>query len=301
MLLFSLIVYPMYVGGDLSAYQKVYLVLSDLDILDGFDYYNANLSSEEYIHFVISWVGSRFIAKDVLFSFCNAYLAFVTMSLLNTWRVSIWVGILILLTNFYFLVLYIPAERLKFGFLFLILSVKYRDKIWKAAPFAILAILAHAQIAIVMASVLLHAGGRSVFKLWRRGDFMALMQWVLVLIPLAVISVSLVEEHLISKFQTYYQMRGLEEVFRIVLFALLSIFYSQERAEAVVLFVPMIVAALLLGGDRINMLGYFLFLFFALRVRGGVNAGVLITSAYFAYKSFDFLEQIYIYGEAFVY
>jgi hypothetical protein len=39
----------------------------------------------------------------------------------------------------------------------------------------------------------------------------------------------------------------------------------------------------LVGGDRVNLFGYFLFLFFALPVRKGFNFGVIATLVYFGF------------------
>lgn len=65
------------------------------------------------------------------------------------------------------------------------------------------------------------------------------------------------------------------------------------------MFIPLFMAVFLFGDERINILGYFIFLYYALFVRRGLNVGVLITSVYFAYASYGHLVRIFKYGNGF--
>jgi hypothetical protein len=110
--------------------------------------------------------------------------------------------------------------------------------------------------------------------------------------PLLALPVLLMWEHIISKFAAYYQETDLTEFLRINLFFGLAMWYSKNKLETVLLFFPIFVLVYLFGGDRINFLGYFIFLYYGLQYRRGWNFGVLATSGYFAYATLGFCLNV---------
>ena len=80
-LLLSLLIMPLYTGGDQSIYRRVYEALPYLGLTEGFSFYSRSLSSREFVHFFLSWVASHFVDKDLFIAFSNVILAYVTMSL----------------------------------------------------------------------------------------------------------------------------------------------------------------------------------------------------------------------------
>lgn len=295
-LLLSLLIMPFYTDGDQTQYRKVYEALPDLGLTEGFLFYGGNLGSQEFVHFILSWVASRFVDKDLFIAFSNAILAYVIMSLFQKWRVSVIIALLLLLTNFYFLVLYFAAERLKFGFIFLALSMIYIDHVKRFFGFATLALISHAQVIIVYVSILFNVFVRQIVKLFRTST---VSKSSLLFAPFLFIPPLLVGNHLFSKFQSYYSERDLTELARILVFLLLALWYSKKKMETFIMFIPMVITVYMVGGDRVNVLGYFAFLYYAMQFKGGWNFGVLATSAYFSFASIDFLVNVFQYGDGF--
>ncbi len=64
------------------------------------------------------------------------------------------VSALIVLTNYYLYVLFFPAERLKFGVIFLIFSLLYFDEKKKFIASSLLSSLSHFQMVLVYISIL---------------------------------------------------------------------------------------------------------------------------------------------------
>lgn len=60
---------------------------------------------------------------------------------------------LIVLTNFYMFVLYFAAERLKIGFIFLVLSLLYQNRPWNSYFLALLSISSHFSMAFIYLSL----------------------------------------------------------------------------------------------------------------------------------------------------
>jgi len=121
----SLLIAPYYILNDQEHYRRVFEILPTLNFIDGFRHYSQALSSEELGHYAIPWIFSRFLEKDLLMGILNAIFAFYSMQLLIKWKASIYVAASIVLTNFYFYVLFFAAERLKVSFIFLTMALVY--------------------------------------------------------------------------------------------------------------------------------------------------------------------------------
>ena len=295
-LLLSLITMPFYINGDQIGYRKVYEALPGLGLIDGYLFYNLNVSSKEFVHFILSWVASRFIEKDIFVSFSNSILAYVAMTLFRKWKASVPIAFWLIMSNFYFYVLYFSAERLKFGFIFLALSMIYIDRIKRVFGFATLAIISHAQIIIVYVSILFDVIVRQIAKLYRTSK---VSKSLLFLVPFLFIPILLVGNQIYEKFPSYYSERSLTELAKIMVFFLLALWYSNNKMEVFMVFVPIFVAVYMVGGDRVNIFGYFAFLYYGMQCKGGWNLGVLATSAYFSYGSVAFLVNVFQYGDGF--
>lgn len=294
--LLSLFVLPYYMNGDQTHYRKVYEELPRLSLIKGYLFYAQCLDSREYIHFFLSWVASRFVEKDLFISFSNGVFAYVAMSFFQKWKVSVVIAFWLLLTNFYFLVLYFSAERLKFGFIFLTLSLLYIDQVKRFYVFSFLAIISHVQVIIVYVSILSNVFIRYISGLFKTGQVAKL---VLFFVPLLLI-IPLVGNQILIKYNYYHSEHGFADLARIAVFFLLALWYSDKKDEVIKLFVPLVIAVYLVGGDRVNIISYFVFLYYGVQRRGGWNFGVLVTSAYFSYASIGFLTKIFQYGDGFI-
>ena len=218
------------------------------------------------------------------------------MSLFLKWKASVTIAFMLILSNFYLFVLYFAAERLKYGFIFMALSMINIDQFKLFYMWAVVALLSHASVLIVYVSILFKVFVEQISKLFRTGKVSKLS---LRAIPFLIIPLLLVKSQIISKFLIYYTGGKLLDLGRISVFLLLALLYSKKRSETIILFIPIVIAAFLLGGFRVNMFGYFLFLYYGLRFRGGWNLGVLATSVYFAYSSTTLLINIIQHGDGF--
>jgi hypothetical protein len=294
-LLLSLLVMPLYTHGDQIYYRRAYEGLSSLSLSKGYLFYSQCLGSTEYIHFYLSWVASRFVEKDLFIAFSNAIFAYAAMSLFQKWKVSVIIAFWLILTNFYFLVLYFAAERLKFGFIFLALSMIYIDQVKRFYVYAGLAVLSHLQTIIVYVSILSNVLIRYISKLFSTGQVAKLL---LLFASLLLVSL-LAWNPIMRKYQFYSSAYSFAELVRISVFLLFALLYSKNKSETFKLFVPLVISIFLVGGNRVNLFGYFVFLYYGVQYRGGWNFGVLATSAYFFYASIVFLANIFQHGDGF--
>ena len=290
----SYIISQYYVNGDQISYTKVYNELKNYDLVSGFIYYHSQLSSKEFVHFFIIWICSRFVEKNLLFSLVNAVFAFFTIKLLQKWKVSYLVITMLVLSNYYFFAFYFSAERLKIGFLFFIVSLLYKESITKKYIFACLAIMSHVQILLFYFSILF-------MKIFSYKNLIRLSLKNTLVFSGTLCVIFLLSTQMITKFQIYYNQSNINlfDTIKIVVLLFGALYYSTNRKSTVFLFIPVILAISLLGGERIIFVAYFMFLYFALRVNNGLNLGILITTVYFLIKSIDFLINVFERGNGF--
>jgi hypothetical protein len=295
--IFSLAICPYYINGDQIVYIKLYEGLRGLNIIEGFVFYASNIDSKEFGHFFLSWLSSNcHIEKDLFIAISNAFLAYFLLSLFQKWRVSAIIAVMLITTNFYFIVLYFAAERLKFGVIFLVLSILYIDKIKRFYVFVFLSIISHIQMLGIYIPIFFNVFVKQLSKLFRTEK---ISRYILFIFPFLFIPVLLMADQIFIKIQACLNVRDLVEIVKSLLFFLLAFWYSKKKIETILLFLPLIIAVFLLGGNRLNMFGYFIFLYYALPFRGGFNFGVLATSAYFAYSSIGLIANIMEYGNGF--
>lgn len=292
----SLIILPYFVGGDQVHYIRVYYELSNLGLIEGYIFYNLSLSSYEFVHFFLSWFFSRVMDKNLFIALFNAILALSVILIFDKRRVYFFVTVLFMVSNFYLLVLFFSAERLKFGTIFFLLSVYYFDRIKIFSFFVLISVSAHAQFIIIYGGILFNWLIKKCVRLYRTGLISLTALYILVF---SLLLVFLMSSQLQVKFIAYFRFSEAYDFLRLGVFFLMAIWYSSKKQQTVFVFLPLFIAVMLFGGDRVNMFGYFVFLFYALQVNRGLNLGVAITSAYFAYASYNHLLNIIIHGDGF--
>jgi len=296
----TLILSPYYVGQDQLHYIKVYNGLKDLDLINAYLYYISYLDSKEVVHFFLSWIGSNLsIDKIVFYAFVNAYLAFVAIKLMRQLNVSIYIISFIVLSNFYFYVLYFSAERLKFAFIFFILSVLYKNKVYF---FTLFSIFSHSQFIIIYSAILFKILNISFIRSIKSKRISKKILLIIFTIPFTLFILHyFLYAHIELKYLHYAGRAegGIFNLFKILIFFLMTLFYSRKKKEVIFLYFPLFIATFFIGGERLNIFGYFIFLYYALQVNKGINFGVITTSIYFLFKTYGFVLNIILYGFGF--
>lgn len=306
--LFSLFFAPFYYAGDQVRYLHIYNDLSDRHLFEGLDVYYTDIGSKEIIHYLIVWITSNLsLGKNFVMAIANSILAYLLMRLFLHWRVSIYVSVAVIFTNFYVLTLYFSAERLKFAFIFTILSLlySYRRQPKLSFSFALTSVLAHSQQILIYASL--------VFSSFMLGFVASLKTGMLnlkLLLSLTIIIISALivfyfnSNHILYKLHYYSNTFGLEKnsliaLWKPLFFLLLTLQYSKERLRVIYIYMILLLSAVIIGPQRVTMIAYFFFMFYALQYNRGVNAGVILTSFYFAVKSYYYILEILNSGQGY--
>jgi hypothetical protein len=289
----TLAVSPYHVLSDGAIYTQAYEGMADLDLVNGFALYVGVVGSAEPVHFIIIWTSSKLgLPKDLVMAAANGVLAAIAIAVFRRWGARAWIAAAIVSTSFYFEELYFTTERLKFAFIFLGLSLLWIDRPKRFYAAAILAVFSHVQSLLVYGGIAVVWFVREArnWQLLKRNRLRSIAIVLAMAVPAAFLS-----EHILGKIEAYSvgaSEEGWIEMIRNLAFLALALFYAKDRKQAFALFVPLIVVMATVGTLRVNMMGYYVFLYYGLQARGGANVGVTTTSAYFLWKGIGFLGNI---------
>ena len=127
-----------------------------------------------------------------------------------------------------------------------------------------------------------------------------LLSFLVLLLPLALVLYE--SKSILWKLGTYMDRNENLTVMSfmpLVVLIVLTGIYAKNMRKSILIFTPLLVGVAIVGGSRLNMMAYFIFLGVGLRVNAGVNAGVIITSAYIFYKSIGFVVNVLHHGHGF--
>jgi hypothetical protein len=297
----STLLAPFYIDGDQRIYHHAYQVVEGLDWANAYYLYARTIMGGEYSHFIVSWIASTLaIEKSVAMALANSMLAAYSVVLLRRWGASLYVALFVVLTNYYWYVLYFPAERLKVGVLFMVLSLLSIGRGIAFPVFSAAALFAHNSLIFIYSGIWLMMAASFL----RRSES-ALRNQLILLSGGGVLIVSVLllgRIHIEAKLPTYLAVHNVSNVWAlgpVLILVGLSCIYSKKIIEPALLYLPTILGIAFLGGSRLNMLAYFIFLYHCLQVRNGFNIGVVTTSIYCCYKSIGFVSNVIEYGHGF--
>ncbi|MGJ7457426.1 hypothetical protein ACR80S_12775 [Halomonas sp. MA07-2] len=295
----SMIVSPFYIYGDQEFYRLVYDVIPNLNFADAAFFYQRTLSSNEIVHFSLVYFLGGVMSKEVMMSALNFLLAFASFRLLVNLGAYKSVAIFIVLTNFYLWILYLHAERLKVACILMFFAWMVFDKRFRFVVLSAIGLLAHVStIIIFISSLLVYA--RDEIKQFFTG--LRLNKVFFIALPLMAVVLVFSITQLYDKFLAYTDdadMMTVGQALRMLVFFGMSLIYAKKKSDVVIVYAFLMSMVVMFSGDRINMFGYLVFLFFSVHHRGGLNIGVVLTSLYFMTTTFGMVDRVVEYGNAF--
>lgn len=298
----SLVISCLYTEGDQIGYHNAYEVVSGLGFNDKWHeiraIYTSRVSSDEWVHLLVSLIGGGLgIEKNLLMSVINGVLAAYTVRLLLSWGANLWIAVSLVLGNYYLFVLYFTAERLKFAFLFLVLSLLCSKKPVCFAANALMSVFSHFSVAFIYCGIWLSKIPENLVNRSRIGC-MALASSFVVLVVFVLSN----SEYLLWKLNTYLHASGpisIGQLLPVIILLLLSSLYAKHKLEPLLVLLPILIGVAVMDGSRLNMLAFFIFLYFGVQTKGGLNAGVIAVMLYLSYKAIMFVKAIFTTGQGF--
>ncbi len=281
---------PYYVNSDQLYYNAFFEQVKDLDLLEAIALNAAMLSSFEPGYPSLVFIFSRIFEKSIFISISNALFALLVFRLAVNFGCNRILAFLILVSNFYFYVCYFSAERLKFSLIFYSLSLLYFNRSKHFIAFLFSSLLFHVQVVILLISMYLPR-----FNWLIRNKIQGSLLVLFLLIFFLKLSPYLSYKLSVYSFR-YFDLDGVIKVF--FLFCL-SLIYSSEKLKVVLMYLPILFFVLLLSGERVTIFAYFIFMYFAIQYRKGINVGLISVNLYFLFKGYMFIDNVVRYGDGF--
>lgn len=286
-----------YINGDQGHYIEFYENLSNFSLVEGyFKYFNA-LGAREPVYYIIVFFFNSLIPKLLLFSIFNFFLSFfIALGLLRLGMHP--VILLLLIPNFYLHVLFLAAERLKVSMTFLAVGLTFN--VYKnQLVFIFLSILSHFQAILFFTSVFAKKISNIITPIFKtsRINTKSFLTILFTIILLSAV-IYIYKDTLLDKaFDRNKEDGGIKSVFKPLIFFIFSLIYTKNKKfELALSFLPLIMLAFLIGEFRITIFCYFIFMFYGVQYRGGLNLGVILSSTYFLFKGIFFLKEVFDYG-----
>lgn len=293
----SLVIFPYFFSGDQEFYRKFYEGVSILPFNEAFDFYKASLGTSEPGYFLLVYMISPMISKDLLFSILN----FILFQQIYSWLLRHDVSRLlfpVLYVNFYLLVLAFSAERLKLALLLFLIGCSAGGVL--RFLFLTASIFAHVQVLILLFCTQTRKIITVLESLIQGRAGAGFLSLGFLTIGISIV-LFVMREHIESKLGAYYGMwGGPQSMLKPLVFTFLAVIYAEDsKVEALVASLPLVVCAYFIGDERIVIFSYFVFVFYGLQANRGLNLGVVLTSLYFSYKGVYFLINIILFGNGF--
>lgn len=296
--LFSYFLLAYNTEGDQWAYRRFYEFAKDSSVLEVLASSSVYINSSEPIYPIIVSVASKFLQKDFLIASSNAILSIMAVKVLSKEGLSRSWSYLLVLTNFYFIVLYTGAERLKFSLLLFLLAayiVQRGSRGW--ISLLAIACLTHIQVFIlIVGQVLWMLAGHNKLRAYHVGNGMLLFGMILM-----VLGGYYMMDYFLMKFSIYSSRDvGYGGALKILALYLVSLYSVRSFSRISMMFIPLLVGAIALGGDRLVIFAFFVYVFLCGGAKRGLAPWILAcVMFYFSIKSIGYVARIIEYGDGF--
>lgn len=297
---YSLSLLEPYKGGDQYHYRLLY---------EAFKYANFDEISELSLLYIgaseplsssILWVGAiSGLEKDIFISLLNTILLIFLFIFLRNNRTS-WLGIFLIFTNFYIIVLMTGAERLKIAYIFLFASTIFSGKLSK--PLLFLTPLIHFQTLILITSLIASKCDSFFRKLINKLKIEKrdIAKILLATIFLSIILITL-SDGLSDKISSYKKSNiAISDTFKLLILLAMVLLTVQNKLRAFLSLISIIPFLLILGGDRVNMIAITISLYLVVIERKQNTLPIYLLLFFMSFKSIDFIGNIYTYGTGFL-
>lgn len=262
--------------------------------------YRNYLDASEPIYFIIIYIVSNFIDKNIFMSLINGIFVYFISRYSSSLRINKFF-ILSLIFNFYFLALFFSLERLKFSLLFFVLFLYYFPIRRKKTLFLTLSILSHTQTIILFISAYINSFIKSVVRTFKNLRIKK-SPYFIIGISILFLATIFLKDHIFRKVNAYISA-GLDiaNIIKPAFFMFLTfLIYKKDFSKIFFMFLPIILSSFILGESRLVILSYFLFLYLSFKRSPRINIYILTTSVYFIYRGFIFLNNILQYGNGYI-
>jgi len=299
-----------FIDGDITKYKKVYEYSSyepdekrfkvsadpTIDIWGNKDrtkrdYYSKNLTSREITHFFLISFFSKFISYEKFLGFLNFCLVFLIFILFLKKNTNYLIILSFIFTNYYMLIIYFSAERLKVGIIFGLISLILMQ--YKKISYLniLISVLSHFQLMILYSAIFMNYAVKSIVKVFSQK---IISIYFLILTIFSLLIILFAREHIIYKLNQL-SLTNNEIIIgwlKITIFLILTYINFRKFTFLCILFLPIYLATLVVGPNRLIILVFAIFVYFSIQKNRGVNIPLIIVFVYFFAKSISLIHPL---------
>lgn len=298
MFVLSYVVSPFHVEGDQAHYIRAYAAMAGLGLMDALNEYPTIIHTAEPVHLLIIWVFSSIgVEKNVLMAASNAFLAVLFAKFLRQKGASLWLVVWITFSAYYLQTMFFTLERTKFAFIFMLLYLLTQRRWW-----ILVAVFTHSMMLIPLALNLIGQklfGPKPQWHLDPLSSYLLKIVQALLAIAFLLLLIDSLGIHLYYKFSAYFNENLGNEAFEgwsLIALCALTLMTSENKRITVLFYLGLLLLAMLMGSSRINMIGYFAYLYFSNFQHQAFKFSVALIGLYLLYKTSVYLENIYHFG-----
>ncbi len=301
----SLYLLDRYVGGDRYIYRNLYNsneldeinIFSIQGIIDLNHTQQSYTGSKEPLYGILVWISSRILNTDTFTALTNSIMSVLMILFLLRYRVSIWI-IVLLLTNFYFVVLATSADRVKFSFIMMLVALLSEGSFRRNISL-LFAPLFHAQTLIIYASISIG----KIFQILRGDNYLKKKfskKYICYFFGISIFILVIViyyTGYIYNKLMAYMNFDG--NISALLVLTIITILTFRTMIQPIIAVGSLCVAAFIIGESRVNMIGYMVYAFYCITYFRTKNIYFLVISLYLSYKSIGYISNILEFGNGF--
>jgi hypothetical protein len=289
----------LYTEGDQVHYRLVYELISDKTFIESYLIYQRSLNSSEIGHFLLTWIGSRLVEKDLFVTLLNTLLLiYGTLFLHKITRRSPLLILFLLLSNYYIFTLMFSAERLKVAFIFLFIFMYYYENLKLRIPFLFMAILSHVSIIILIASSFFPRLIKSLLRTVLTGKLnLFLLKYIIIIIFVLMIFFDHIYNKVVGHAFLYFDINNSFKILGLMLF--IWPFIRNHRVRYVYIMLLMAVSAIIIGDSRVNIYAFLYSQYHYLHYENIKSLPFIIMAFYLFLKTIQFVYNVIHYGDAY--
>ena len=301
---FSYILLNNYIKGDQTNYIIFYESAANTSLKETWALAISRLDSYEPISIYTLWVGAKLgIDKNIYISIFNVILLSGIYLVLIKYKTP-WYVIILVLTNFYIIVLMTGAERLKFSYILLTYGLLLDNK--KKFLFILLSPLAHLQSFIILIVSMIENFFYTTLKMFSKFRLKKIDPISIIIVMfLAIITINFLQENIFRKTMIYsdsgrsISSKQYSELFNVIILLFIALLVAKNQLKVLLLILPMIVATYYLGSSRTNMISFSLVFYILLLENRLKHPYFLVILIYLSLKSIPFVRNIFLKNNGF--
>lgn len=289
----TMLLLPFYYGGDQHHYNKFWENLNNISILDVPGSSLFYIGSLEPGYAFLSYFASFVTTKTIFSALVNYLITYIVFRWLASKRIALFLAPFYF-SNFYVLVIFLAAERLRLALLFILIALCYRRLRFLVS----VALITHVTSIMLLVPIYILNKFNYRIHVIRKKTLSILL---FIVIPFLTLVWIFLGEYILIKLSFYREGKTIDMLgfLKVSVFCILAMFHSALPTKTFVAFLPLMICATILGPERVVIFAFFILIFVLIQSNHWFSPFLILVCLYFSFKGFVFIQNVIEYGNGF--